>query len=102
MKNVVTAITEHGNAQDFAGLTLPDSFKAVTIHKDEAEMFAGLSAKEKDPRKSLHIDTVPFPELAPGEALIAVMASSINYNTVWTSIFELHKFRFVTSYKRTN
>jgi len=81
MKNVVAAIIEHGSTEDFAGLTLPDSFKAVTIHKDEAEMFAGLSTKEKDPRKSLHIDTVPFPELAPGEALIAVMASSINYNT---------------------
>ena len=31
---------------------------------------------------------VPAPELAPGEALVAVMASAINYNTVWTSIFE--------------
>ena len=103
MKNVVSAIAEHGNAQDFAGLTLPDSFKAVTIHKDEAEMFAGLTTKEKDPRKSLHIDTVPFPELAPGEALIAVMASSINYNTVWTSIFEpVSTFGFLERYGKTH
>jgi len=29
-----------------------------------------------------------MPELAPDEASIAVMASSINFNTVWTSIFE--------------
>ena len=29
-----------------------------------------------------------MPELAPDEALVAVMASSINFNTVWTSIFE--------------
>ena len=29
-----------------------------------------------------------MPELAPDEAVIAVMASSINFNTVWTSIFE--------------
>ncbi len=28
------------------------------------------------------------PELAPDEAYIAVMASAINFNTVWTSIFE--------------
>ena len=28
------------------------------------------------------------PELAPDEAYLAVMASSINFNTVWTSIFE--------------
>ena len=103
MKNVVSAITEYGSAQDFAGLTLPDSFKAVTIHKDEVDMFAGLNTKEKDPRKSLHIDTVPFPELAPGEALIAVMASSINYNTVWTSIFEpVSTFGFLERYGKTH
>ena len=47
-----------------------------------------MDAKEKDPRKSLHVDDVPVPELGPGEALVAVMASAINYNTVWTSIFE--------------
>jgi crotonyl-CoA reductase len=31
---------------------------------------------------------VATPELAPDEAYVAVMASSINFNTVWTSIFE--------------
>jgi crotonyl-CoA reductase len=36
----------------------------------------------------LHVDQVALPELAPDEAVIAVMASSINFNTVWTSIFE--------------
>ena len=30
----------------------------------------------------------PLPELAPDEAYVAVMASAINFNTVWTSIFE--------------
>ena len=34
------------------------------------------------------MEEVPTPELGPGEALVAVMASAINYNTVWTSIFE--------------
>ena len=51
-------------------------------------MFAGLESADKDPRKSLHVQDVPVPELAPDEAVIAVMASSINFNTVWTSIFE--------------
>ena len=31
--------------------------------------------KDKDPRKSLHVEEVPTPELGPGEALVAVMAS---------------------------
>src|ERR1700709_980754 len=51
-------------------------------------MFEVRASRDKDPRKSLHVDEVPIPELAPGEALVAVMASAINYNTVWTSIFE--------------
>ena len=29
-----------------------------------------------------------MPELAPDEVLVAVMASSINYNTVWSAMFE--------------
>src|SRR4051794_20674373 len=64
-------------------------------------MFEGLPTAEKDPRKSLHVDEVPLPELAPGEALVAVMASAINYNTVWTSIFEpVSTFGFLERYGR--
>ena len=51
-------------------------------------MFDGMASRDKDPRKSLLVQEVPTPELGPGEALVAVMASAINYNTVWTSIFE--------------
>ncbi len=51
-------------------------------------MFEGLASEEKDPRKSLHVTDVPLPELAPDEAYVAIMASSINFNTVWSSIFE--------------
>ncbi|MGO4749007.1 alcohol dehydrogenase catalytic domain-containing protein, partial [Streptomyces sp. 2MCAF27] len=86
---------------DFAALPVPESYRAVTVHKDEAEMFTGQTTKEKDPRKSLHVDEVPVPELGPGEALVAVMASSVNYNSVWTSIFEpLPTFGFLERYGR--
>jgi crotonyl-CoA reductase len=51
-------------------------------------MFKGLSSNEKDPRQSIHVGEVPTPEIAPDEVLMAVMASSINFNTVWSSIFE--------------
>ena len=64
-------------------------------------MFEGLASRDKDPRKSLHVDDVPLPELGPGEALVAVMASAINYNTVWTSIFEpVSTFGFLERYGR--
>ncbi len=51
-------------------------------------MFEGVESDEKDPTKSIHVDHVATPELAPDEAYVAVMASAINFNTVWTSIFE--------------
>jgi crotonyl-CoA reductase len=84
-------------------LDVPSSYRAVTVHADEADMFAGLPTAEKDPRRSLHIEEVATPELGPGEALVAVMASAINYNTVWTSIFEpLSTFGFLRRYGRTS
>ena len=90
-------------AEDFAALPLPESYRAVTVHKDEVDMFEGVPTKEKDPRKSLHVEDVPLPELGPGEAYVAVMASAINYNTVWTSIFEpVSTFGFLERYGRTS
>jgi crotonyl-CoA reductase len=89
--------------ETYAGLSIPPTYRAVTVHKDEVDMFEGMPTKEKDPRKSLHLDEVPVPELAPGEALVAVMASAINYNTVWTSIFEpVSTFGFLERYGRTS
>jgi len=86
-------------AEDYAASELPASYRAATVHQDEVGLFEGLDSKEKDPRKSLHVDQVPVPELGPGEALVAVMASAINYNTVWTSIFEpLPTFAFLERY----
>jgi crotonyl-CoA reductase len=85
----------------YAALEMPESYRAVTVHKDEVGYFEGVESKDKDPRKTLHVDDVPVPELGPGEALVAVMASAINYNTVWTSIFEpVSTFGFLERYGR--
>lgn len=51
-------------------------------------MWEGVASENKDPRKSVHVGDVATPELAPDEVYVAVMASSINFNTVWSSIFE--------------
>ena len=89
------------NSTDYANLPMPESYRAVTVHADETDMFEGQATSDKDPRKSLHLDDVPLPELGPGEALVAVMASAINYNTVWTSIFEpVPTFAFLRKYGR--
>ncbi len=87
--------------ETYSALPLPETYLGVTVHKDEVGMFEGVASYDKDPRKSLHLDDVPVPELAPGEALVAVMASAINYNTVWTSIFEpVSTFGFLERYGR--
>jgi crotonyl-CoA reductase len=89
------------SAEDIADLPVPESYRAVTVHKDEAGMFEGVPSRDKDPRKSLHVEDVATPELGPGEALVAVMASAINYNSVWTSIFEpVSTFTFLERYGR--
>lgn len=85
---ILEAIEARAGADAFLGLAVPESFRAVVTHKDEQKMFEGQPSADKDPRKSLHVDEVPVPQLGPSEALIAVMASAINFNTVWTSIFE--------------
>jgi len=102
VQEILDAITSgRATAADVAALTIPPTYRAATVHRDEVDMFEGLESKEKDPRKSLHVDEVPVPELGPGEALVAVMASAINYNTVWTSIFEpLPTFGFLERYGR--
>ena len=88
MQEILDAIQSGASADDFANLAIPDSYRAVHVLKAEQDMWAGVPSKEKDPRTSLHVGEVPTPELAPDEVYLAVMASSINFNTVWSSIFE--------------
>ena len=100
MQHILDAIVAgNTSSEDFATIEIPESYRATTVHKDEVDMFEGVESRDKDPRQSLHLDDVPIPELAPGEALVAVMASAINYNTVWTSIFEpIPTFTFLERY----
>ena len=94
MDQIRDAIMSGDRSQEtYEALEIPTTYRGATVHKDEVGMFEGMASRDKDPRKSLHIDDVDLPELAPGEALVAVMASAINYNTVWTSIFALPVIR---------
>jgi crotonyl-CoA reductase len=80
---------------------VPLTYRAVVVRAQDAAMFEGMATADKDPRTSLHLDEVPTPEVGPGEALVAVMASAINYNTVWTAIFEpIPTFAFLKRYGR--
>ena len=66
MKAILDAIESlDATSADFAALDVPEHYRGITVHRDEQDMFAGLPTREKDPRRSLHLDDVPVPELAP-------------------------------------
>ena len=88
MEKIREAILNGATGEQLASLPLPSEYRAAHIRKSDEGMFAGVASDDKDPRSSIHIGDVPMPELAPDEAVVAVMASSINFNTVWSSIFE--------------
>ncbi len=95
------AILSGASGEEIAALHLPESVTAGFILKDEQDMFEGIDAGERDPRKSLHVEEVPLPPLGPNECLIAVMASAINFNTVWSAIFEpVSTFAFLERFGR--
>src|SRR5829696_6281464 len=101
MEQILAAIEAGASGDELANLPIPDHYRAAFVRREDVDMFAGLESADKDPTKSLHIGEVPTPELAPDEAYVAVMASSINFNTVWTSIFEpLPTFGFLDRFAR--
>ena len=88
MEPLYEAVLTGAPGEEIAAAAMPQSYRAALVRAEDADMFEGVPSKEKDPRRSLRIEDVPLPELAPDEAVVAVMASAINFNTVWTSIFE--------------
>jgi crotonyl-CoA reductase len=88
MSEILEAVRAGASGEVLAATPLPATTRAVVVRRDEQNIFEGMASRDKDPRRSLHLRDVPLPEMAPDEALVVVMASSINFNTVWTSIFE--------------
>ncbi|WP_055530857.1 crotonyl-CoA carboxylase/reductase [Streptomyces graminilatus] len=97
MGSVTDAVLAGASPQDLERAVLPEEFTAAHLRVEDVDVFRGVV--DKDVRKTLRVGPVPMPEPAPDEVLIAVMASSINYNTVWSAIFEpLSTFRFLNAY----
>jgi crotonyl-CoA reductase len=88
MQHILEAIQNGASGQELAALKIPDHYRAAYVRREDVAMFEGVESWQKDPRQSVQIGDVATPKLAPDEAYVAVMASSINFNTVWTSIFE--------------
>jgi len=67
------------DARDHAG---------VFVRRDEQNMFAGVASRDKDPRRSFARWRRPRSRTRSRRGVRRGDASSINFNTVWTSIFE--------------
>jgi crotonyl-CoA reductase len=94
MTTLTDAVAAGAPASELARCPLPPAYRAAHVRKADVGMFG--DSDDKDVRKSLRVGDVPMPELAPDEVLIAVMAAAINYNTVWSAIFEpLPTFAFL-------
>ncbi|HEU5356308.1 MAG TPA: alcohol dehydrogenase catalytic domain-containing protein, partial [Actinocrinis sp.] len=93
------AVLAGAGAPELLACPLPESYPAAFLRREDQDIFEG--EPDKDVRRSLHLGEVPMPELAPDEVIVAVMAAAINYNTVWSAMFEpVPTFRFLRDLAR--
>ncbi len=93
-KSLAEALTAEASAEELASCEIPSTYLAAHLSKEDESVFEG--EHDKDVRRTIHVGEVPMPELAPDEVLVGVMASAINYNTVWSATFEpISTFRFL-------
>jgi crotonyl-CoA reductase len=87
-------IENHTSVERLLSGDFPSTYLAAYLSRDDQDMFHGVA--DKDVRRSIRVGEVSLPELAPDEVLLAVMASSVNYNTVWSAMFDpIPTFRFL-------
>ena len=65
MEQILDAIQAGASGDDLANLPIPETYRAAFVRRDETGMFEGVESDEKDPTKSIHVDQVATPELAP-------------------------------------
>ncbi len=89
MTELAEAVLAGATGGQLLDCAVPTRYRAAHLLAEQANMFRDRPEEaDRDVRESIHVDEVPLPELAPDEVLIAVMASAINYNTVWSAMFE--------------
>ena len=99
MSALSDAVLAGASPNELARAPLPEEYMAAHLRVEDTDMFRDVP--DKDVRKSLRVGPVPMPELAPDEVLVAIMASSINYNTVWSATFEpIPTFQFLRQYAK--
>lgn len=97
MTTLLDAVVAGADGAELLRHEVPETYRAAFLRREDEKMFRGV--KDKDVRQSIKLGEVPTPELAPDEVLVAVMAAAVNYNTVWSAIFEpMSTFRSLRQY----
>lgn len=101
MTELIEAVRAGASPAELLECELPSRFRAAFTLRDEVGIFEGET--DKDVRRSIHVGDVDMPEVAPDEVVVAVMAAAINFNTIWTAIFEpIPTFAFLEKLGRTD
>jgi crotonyl-CoA reductase len=99
MDSLAQAVLAGEGAEQIAAEPVPPTYRAAYLKAADADLLSGCA--DKDVRRTVHVGDVPMPELAPDEVLVAVMASSVNYNSVWSAMFSpMSTFNFLRRYGR--
>ena len=105
MKHILDAILAGDtSAEDFAALELPESLPRRHRPQGRGRHVRGARQQGEGPAQvAPRRGRRRCPSSARARRYVAVMASAINYNTVWTSIFEpVSTFGFLERYGRTS
>lgn len=76
------------STKDYANLPIPSMMSALTLQVEDEKYAQSIDPALRRPSQFLHYSQVPTPMPQVGEVLVAVMAAGINYNNVWSSIFQ--------------
>jgi crotonyl-CoA reductase len=100
MSELAEAVRAGASPAELLACPVPTGLRAAHLRRTEVDLF-GPGDTDRDVRRSLHVGEVPMPQLAPDEVLVAVMASSINFNTVWSAMFQpVPTFAFLERFGR--
>ena len=65
MSEILDAVRSGASAEELAATEMPATTRAVFVRRDEQTMFDGMDSRDKDPRRSLHVDEVPIARTRP-------------------------------------
>ncbi len=82
--------------QDVLSRPIPEAMRALVLLREDEQRMRSLPEEKLHGFATLHYRDIPVPRPGVGEVLVAVMAASLNYNTLWSARHEpMSPFRYL-------